>query len=774
MGWWLARTGDQIRRGWIKRFDARFWTVNFPRPMMASVVTTGPDALRVDAVFYRADDLAGLIWEAEDRLDHPLLAYETARDFRGCQLSFRWLSGGLRPLDAVNGPTLTIEGRDAGGHPRSWYVRLWNYATGTPDDALVVLDFNALDGGFTLPGEADPVYAGDIDRMFISLVPPGYVPTAVPLAEPAEGWLELSDIQCEGRHSTIAIGDAILPEHGLRIANGYDDSYNVTPARLLRNMLQLGYRDLINHYVGMSHYFRLLWNAGEARFIVDMSGDVLNAPCRRWHQDFVARAKAQDMRVILSLSYELFDAHAPEAWKQRAYDGSPALTGWSPPSTLLSPASTSAMAYLYAVGRAFIGIAAAVDAEPLFQIGEPWWWVSADGRPHIYDAAARAAFGGSPPEISTVRSSLSPAQTALLDAAGHLLGTSTLALRDAVKTEAPPARTMLLFYAPQVLDHAAPELVRANMPAAWVYPAFDVLQLEDYDFVIQGDSGASQKAFDTIVERLGYAPEKQHYFSGFVLNAADRRLWRGIDAAAEAGRARGAAETFVWACSQVIRDGFVHFDEREAAVQQFHDVSFPLELGLDAVVSPGFSTAIITTASGREQRNAAWADARMSYDAGLGVRSEEDLRILVEFFRARRGPAAGFRLRDPIDNSSAVEGGAPAPDDQWLGTGDGVQTRFALLKHYGLADDPQTRRITRPLAGSVMVSIDGVEQAGGWTLDTGGWIAFALAPSAGAEVRAGFRFDVPVRFADDRLSLSFATFRAGEVPNVNLVEIKED
>ena len=44
--------------------------------------------------------------------------------------------------------------------------------------------------------------------------------------------------------------------------------------------------------------------------------------------------------LIWSLSYELFDAHCPEDWKQRAADGSPALTGWAPPSTLLltSPA----------------------------------------------------------------------------------------------------------------------------------------------------------------------------------------------------------------------------------------------------------------------------------------------------------------------------------------------------------------------------------------------------------------------------------------------------
>lgn len=128
MAFWLAKPGDAQQTDWLTRFDARYWTVNFPRPMMAAVTTTAPDALRVDAVFYRANDLAGLIWASQDTQDHPLLAYETSRDYRGLTLSFRWRAGGLIALDAVYGPTLTIEGRDAQGRPRSWYVRLcWTF-----------------------------------------------------------------------------------------------------------------------------------------------------------------------------------------------------------------------------------------------------------------------------------------------------------------------------------------------------------------------------------------------------------------------------------------------------------------------------------------------------------------------------------------------------------------------------------------------------------------------------------------------------------------------
>lgn len=171
MAFWLATKHNGQASDWLQRFDPRFWTVDFPRPVIASVVTTGPDSLRIAAEFHRTRDLAGLIWESEDRLDHPLLAYATDRDYSRTTLRFRWRSAGILPLDAVNGPTLTIEGRDAAGEPRSWYVRLWNYAEGDPDDAAIVLPFSELSGGWD--GADDPVHPADIDRMFVSLCAPG-------------------------------------------------------------------------------------------------------------------------------------------------------------------------------------------------------------------------------------------------------------------------------------------------------------------------------------------------------------------------------------------------------------------------------------------------------------------------------------------------------------------------------------------------------------------------------------------------------------------------
>lgn len=769
MAFWFAKPGDAQQHMPLKRFDPAYWTVNFPRPMMASAVTQGDHGLRVDATFYRANDLAGLIWASEDTEDHPLLRYETRRDYRGLTLSFRWRSSGLLPLNAVNGPTLTIEGRDANGAPRSWYVRLWNYANGTPDDAAITLDFDTLSGGFLLPDEADPLWAGEIDRMFISLVPQGYSGSDAPLPVPVEAWVELDDLRCDGATSVLHLGDVMVPPHGFSIASGYDDCYHLTPERVLRQVRQLGYRGSINHYVGMSHYFRL-----DASSHVTRDGGVLNAPCARWHADFLARAKAFDLSVILSLSYELFDAHCPADWKQRAFNGDAALTGWSPPSTLLSPANANAMAYLQAVAQAFVGLAAAAGQAPRFQVGEPWWWVMPDGRICLYDVAAKAALGGAPVEIATIRSTtLTAEEKALLDAAGALLAASTQALVDAVRADQPACETLLLVYLPTVLDAAAPDLARANVPLGWAARAFDILQLEDYDWVTAGQTEASRLGAAAMTDRLGYPVARQQYLSGFVLAPDDRLQWREIEAAASVARRRGVAETFLWALPQVMRDGFTHFSIGDEQVDAFDDVDFPLAIGLGADVSPTFSTAVVTTASGHEQRNAAWASGRLRYDAGPGVRSEADVQTLLAFFRARRGAAKAFRFRDPLDHSSNRMTGTPTPIDVLLGTADGTRVRFDLVKLYGTGDDAEVRRITRPLAGSVRIAVDGEEWTSGWQVGPAGHILFALPPAAGARVTVGFLFDVPVRFESDQLDISGHGPLAGEVPHVPLIEVRE-
>ena len=219
-----------------------------------------------------------------------------------------------------------------------------------------------------------------------------------------------------------------------------------------------------------------------------------------------------------------------------------------------------------------------------------------------------------------------------------------------------------------------------------------------------------------------------------------------------------------------MRDGVTLFGEEEA-VTPFDDVLFPIEIGQEASVSPNFSTNIVTSASGFEARNANWAQARLRFDAGTGVRGEAELQTLLSFFRARRGPAIAFRFNDPYDNSSSGMTDTPTAADQVIGSGDGVRDSFALLKTYGTGEQ---RRITRPVSGSVRVALDGTELVSGWTLEGKGVVRFSTPPAAGTVVSAGFLFDTPVRFAEDRIEVSRATFRAGEAPSIPLIEVRED
>ncbi|QND52401.1 DUF2460 domain-containing protein [Phyllobacterium sp. 628] len=208
-------------------------------------------------------------------------------------------------------------------------------------------------------------------------------------------------------------------------------------------------------------------------------------------------------------------------------------------------------------------------------------------------------------------------------------------------------------------------------------------------------------------------------------------------------------------------------------MQAFHDVRFPLGVSFGATGGPEWKNEIVPLTSGHEQRNARWANARHHYDAGTGLRSLGDLEDVLNFFQARRGSLYAFRFRDPFDHQSCATGRLAAATDQLLGQGDGKQTTFALLKHYG----DHTRPITKPQAGSVRVAVDGVEKHEsvdfGTDLLTGN-IAFQAGqiPSAGSVVTAGFAFDVPARFDADRLTISIKSFKVGEIPTIPIVEVK--
>ena len=775
MAFWLAKKRDGQHSDYIQRFDPRFWTVDFARPNMGSVVATAADALRVEVAFHNKDALAGLIWASEDTLDHPLLAYDTNRDYSHTELRFRWRSDSVIALDAVHGPTLTIEGEDASGTPRAWYVRLWNYASGSPTDADIAINFSSLAGGWDIVSAPDPVEPKRIDRMFISIVPPGYDPTdSGLLSDPVDGWVELTGMNCHGDHAMLAIGDVLLPPHDIGMATAYDDSYNQTPARLLRNIRGLGYRGEIIHYVGMSHYPRLVPQSDGSLTVQGSNGE-LCVPAASWHRAYFEACAAQGFEPIASISAELLDDYCPDDWKQRAHDGSPALTGWVPPSTLLAFRQSGARLFMRRIFRAFANLMVETGVSVKMQFGEPWWWVTTDYAPCIYDDAARSEFSGVAPDITDLRNPLTQAQEDVLIEAGKRMKWALDNCRNDVLGIEPTAEFYLLLFTPTLLDPQVPHLQTLNVPTQFASPAYERLQLEDYDWLTAGAEALRKAGYTTMDTTLAYPLDAQDYMAGFVLDPADAETsWPLIDAGLDEAAERGVPRRFVWALPQVCRDGYTRLAEpaKDDDMQAYDDVLYPLPLGRDAGVSTEFSTAVAVTASGHEHRRSQWQDARMSFDVGPGIRSETELGILIEFFRARRGAARGFRVSDPFDFSSNAMTGTPTMLDQIIGSGDGLTATYQLRKSYGPVEDPQLRAITRPQVATILVSIDGVITSD-WNYGDSGKIVFTDAPPAGSIIRAGFLFDVPVRFAEDRLDVSGVSFAAGEAPSVPLIEVRE-
>ncbi|PRX35385.1 TIGR02217 family protein [Meinhardsimonia xiamenensis] len=209
----------------------------------------------------------------------------------------------------------------------------------------------------------------------------------------------------------------------------------------------------------------------------------------------------------------------------------------------------------------------------------------------------------------------------------------------------------------------------------------------------------------------------------------------------------------------------------------FHEVRFPAALSFGATGGPERRTEVVTLANGFEERNSLWAHSRRRYDAGLALSSLDDLETVLQFFEARRGRLHAFRWKDWADFKSCAPSREVGPFDQQLGTGDEVTTAFQLVKLYRSGDETADYRrpIVKPVAGTVRVAVGGVELVEGehFTVDHAqGVVSLGSAPAIGAVVTAGFEFDVPVRFDTDRIDVSVATFQAGEVPSIPVVEVR--
>lgn len=193
----------------------------------------------------------------------------------------------------------------------------------------------------------------------------------------------------------------------------------------------------------------------------------------------------------------------------------------------------------------------------------------------------------------------------------------------------------------------------------------------------------------------------------------------------------------------------------------FHEVLFPVDISYGSEFGPTFSTDVVTTKSGGEQRNQNWEYPQHKGNVAQGVKNATQFAKLRAFFYNRYGRAFGFRFKDWADFQATR---------QVIGTGNGNVQTWQLKKTY--TDDAGyafIRKIYKPVTGTVIIYLNGTSVTSGWTLDyTTGMLTTQL---TGA-ITADFDFHVPVRFDCDDMPANYARFASYDWDNIPIVELK--
>lgn len=145
---------------------------------------------------------------------------------------------------------------------------------------------------------------------------------------------------------------------------------------------------------------------------------------------------------------------------------------------------------------------------------------------------------------------------------------------------------------------------------------------------------------------------------------------------------------------------------------------FPTKIMEQALVSLRWSTDVIVYGNGTEYRNSNWSYPLKRFDLP-NVDTRENITVVNDWFMNTRGRFDGFRVKDLTDYKSTADmDSSVAATDQSIGTGDSSTVAFPLIKTYSVGSNSRTRRIYKPVASSVVVSVGGVTLSQQWTVST--------------------------------------------------------
>lgn len=558
-------------------FRPMYWSVDSQPTESCSIVS---DNLSFTAYMTNRtkSGLAGVLWNTEDTFDHKGIGYTPHRNLSNAKFYFSMTVSSLMQdfSQPELTPTLTITQMDDTIH----YVPLIKYSTRISSDfktADILLDFANLKSGPDLEFDVDTT---QIKQLLFSVAAADYEETVD--VQPLPGGnrdlqMKISLLSLPGGEAwpEMTVNDQQIPAHDIRMSTSYDDMYNLTAERVMHNIRALGYRDMINHYNGMSHYYEFSWNG--TRWALNKT-KYLNKATEEWFKSYMRLCGQFGYEVINSVSFELMSTVCPPEWVQHDWYDSLAATGYEPPSYVLSPLIEEGMTYIMEVMDTFAKISIANNVVPQIQIGEPWWWYNtATNLPCIYDYPTKVAFNAKTglfaQDIGTKDNyNTGTPYDEYVTFCREALGNRVVKFGTDLKLRHPTLKITLLPFLPSIIDNGLMEFL--NLPYdSYASSNFDYYCTECYDWLIQGKMEKSFEAITIPKNDLHYTEPNIHYLAGFVpdevlapLYGFDPNspyrpyLWKMIfgNIALNASKFPGIHQ-YIWAYPQIMHDSITTY-----------------------------------------------------------------------------------------------------------------------------------------------------------------------------------------------------------------------
>ena len=593
-------------------FRGDCWSINNNYESSAAITSTNESNFTVTGTFRTYQDMVGLYWYSDDLITHPYISYGSRHNYKGVKLEFNYEMSGCKNFNFSDlnnhPPSLTI----ALDNNEVYYFNMCDFVNGNK----VVIDFDNLiktagteyldsEGNtITIPdGETLKVDVSKVKYIMMVLIPTNY--------SPANQYTIMDNVNFSCKITNIKVTNGYicnehikLNPHQFRICEGYDDFYNLNPYRICKEMRKLGYTKWCDLYIGASHFYEKIANPNNTNNIINVSNfdhvrtekmvldtsKPLNIAFKKWLDCYSRELKKNDCsNLVISVSME--NLQCPSDWRQKANQGNSdnvegyAITGWIPSTFFYSPCHEAPIEYMKKVSEACLDIVVANGMQPILQLGEAWWWWNegykpkdSNGKPInvenwqppcFYDEATktkyRKEFGHDMPVYTT---SWSEFDEETIDWLNKQIVNYSWKLREVVKkSKYENGLYLALFFPPSVMDEdrVPPMMQRVNYLSGIYNPSqLDILQIEDYDWVTGNPFEPETKEMDrshhprayTIGQELGFPLDRLHYFGGFVQYPEDAgEFWKEIKKAMNTAINKGFAEVYVWAGSQVRRDG---------------------------------------------------------------------------------------------------------------------------------------------------------------------------------------------------------------------------